>query len=296
MDMKNKLPPTLLMLVLSLSGLAQKQDIMLLGIYHFDNPGKDAYNVEIDDYFSERRQEEIKEVVAKLAEYKPTKILVELLPDHQTRLDSLYLLYTNKQLVLESIPGGRNEVYQLGFRLAKQLGLTTPKAIDHEGFYLGDYVDFIADTLDYAKYKTYQALERAHVEERVEVFQSNSVLENLLYMNDWKQVLANHHYYNNVAVEVRDDRDVMFTYQTKNEEIDGVPYFMRSFDFNEIGIEMITEWYKRNLFIYRSILDNSEENDRILVIFGSGHIRYLHQLFNDNPTYNITDPYSHLKR
>jgi len=62
---------------------------------------------------------------------------------------------------------------------------------------------------------------------------------------------------------------------------------MRSYDFNNIGVELATEWYKRNLFIYRNILERTEENDRILIIFGSGHVRHLNQLFDDNPKFKI---------
>jgi pheromone shutdown protein TraB len=65
---------------------------------------------------------------------------------------------------------------------------------------------------------------------------------------------------------------------------------MRSFDFNNIGVELVAEWYKRNLFIYRNILENSNENDRILVIIGSGHIFYLNQLLENNSEFNMINP------
>jgi pheromone shutdown protein TraB len=82
----------------------------------------------------------------------------------------------------------------------------------------------------------------------------------------------------------------MFTYQESEQEINGLPYQMRSFDFNNIGVELVAEWYKRNLFIYRNILENSNENDRILVIIGSGHIFYLNQLLENNSEFNMINP------
>lgn len=75
----------------------------------------------------------------------------------------------------------------------------------------------------------------------------------------------------------------MFSYQEKEEEFEGLSYQMRSFDFNNIGVEMVAEWHKRNLFIYRNILEATEENDRVLIIIGSGHVRYLMQFLADNP-------------
>ena len=41
-----------------LSSKAPKE-AMILGVYHFDNPGMDTYNLEIDDYFTKTRQTEI---------------------------------------------------------------------------------------------------------------------------------------------------------------------------------------------------------------------------------------------
>lgn len=255
----------------------------------------DTHNMTIDDYFSERRQKEIKEVVSKLADFKPTKILVEFTPKNQPKLDSLYSLYNNGNITLKEIPNGKNEVYQLGFRLGKKIGLPTPIAIDYQGYWLGDYVDFIADTLEYTRYQQQKKQQAQQVDIRSKEYKKNTVSQNLISTNNWKSIMDNHHYYNNIAIDIKDEKGTMFNYQQRETEIDGLPYFMRSFDFNNIGIEMITEWYKRNLFIYRNILDQSERDDRILVIYGSGHIRHLHQILNDNPNFKTIDPKEYLK-
>ncbi|WP_370086526.1 DUF5694 domain-containing protein [Ekhidna sp.] len=272
-----------------------EKEVMLLGVYHFNNPGLDTHNMEVDDYYSEKRQAEIKQVVSRLKEFQPTKILVEFQPQKQPILDSLFDLYSKDQISLNEIPRGRNEAYQLGFRLAKQLNLSTPIAIDYPGVWLGDYVDYIADTLDYELYNTNQAKRAKYIAQRATNFQSQSILENLSQINTWEEIMANHDYYNNLAIGVRDEEGIMFKYQEQTTEIDGLPYFMRSFDFNNIGVEMIAEWYKRNLFIYRNILDQTEKEDRVLVIYGSGHVRYLHQMLSDNPDYGLIDPNFYLK-
>lgn len=79
-----------------LSENSKNTSIMLLGVYHFDNPGKDSYNTEVEDYRLDKRQKEIKVVVDLLEEFKPTKILVELSPKEQSRIDSIYNLYLKK--------------------------------------------------------------------------------------------------------------------------------------------------------------------------------------------------------
>ncbi len=53
------------------SDSSKETSVMLLGIYHFSNPGHDTYHMEIDDYYSDGRQEEIREVVGILEQYKP---------------------------------------------------------------------------------------------------------------------------------------------------------------------------------------------------------------------------------
>lgn len=265
------------------------KEAMILGVYHFNNPGKDTYNLEIDDYSTKKRQAEIQEVVNLLAKHKPTKIFVEFLPSQQLKLDSLYALYADNRLLLKDINGGQNEVYQLGFRLAKQLGIKEILAVDHHGTFLAPYADFIADTLSINAYQKYSEDYKLQMEKRQKNFTKNTIKENLIYLNNWQQILNNHNYYNNVAITVKDTSNVMFSYKEIKKEIDGLPYQMRSFDFNNIGVELVTEWYKRNLFIYRNILEKTEDNDRILIIFGSGHVRYLKQFFEDNPEFNIVD-------
>ena len=270
------------------------KEAMVLGVYHFDNPGMDTYNLEIDDYFTKNRQAEIQEVVDLLAEYKPNKIFVEFLPSQQVILDSLFTLYAGNRLTLKDIKNGQNEVYQIGFRLAKQLGIRDIIAVDHPGAYLAPYADFIADTLSIKSYQEYNVDYKQQMENRQINFTQNTVKENLIYLNDWKQILKNHNYYNNVAITVKDTSNVMFSYKEVEQEIDGLPYQMRSYDFNNIGVELVTEWYKRNLFIYRNILEQSEKNDRILIIIGSGHVRLLKQFFDDNPDFNIVEANSFL--
>ena len=278
-----------------LSNLASKE-AMILGVYHFDNPGKDTYNLEIDDYSTNKRQSEIQEVVDLLVKYNPNKIFVEFLPNQQIKLDSLFTLYADNRLSLKDIKGGQNEVYQLGFRLAKQLGLKKVLAVDHHGTFLAPYADFIADTLSIKTYQDYNEDYKQQMEKRQKNFTKNTIKKNLIYLNDWQQILNNHNYYNNIAITVKDTSNIMFSYKEMEQEIDGLPYQMRSFDFNNIGVELVTEWHKRNLFIYRNILEKTEDNDKILIIFGSGHVRYLKQFFDDNPEFNILDTSSFLNQ
>jgi hypothetical protein len=60
---------------------------------------------------------------------------------------------------------------------------------------------------------------------------------------------------------------------------------------NQLGAELVSEWYKRNIKIYSNILAYTEDkNERVLVIFGVGHIRILQHLFEDNPNFIVVSP------
>jgi hypothetical protein len=49
--------------------------ILFLDIYHMHNPGLDAVNTQADDVRAPKRQEEIEELLERLARYRPTKMI-----------------------------------------------------------------------------------------------------------------------------------------------------------------------------------------------------------------------------
>ena len=55
------------------------------------------------------------------------------------------------------------------------------------------------------------------------------------------------------------------------------------------------KWYKRNFFIYRNILEKTNGGDKVLIIFGQGHISILKHLLEDNPKFELVTPIDYLK-
>ncbi|MEE9363666.1 MAG: DUF5694 domain-containing protein [Cellulophaga sp.] len=54
------------------------------------------------------------------------------------------------------------------------------------------------------------------------------------------------------------------------------------------------KWYSRNVRIFNNILKtNPKSTDRILVIYGSGHIPILEHLFDASPEFKIIRPYQY---
>ncbi len=133
----------LVLMVLCTSALAQQPasgpEVLVLGTYHMSNPGRDIFNTNADDVLAPKRQAEIAELVAVLKKFNPTKIAVEAdLGDD--RIPKRYTDYTGGKHELS-----RNEVEQIGFRLAKELGHKTVYPVDADGEFPWQRV------VDYAK-------------------------------------------------------------------------------------------------------------------------------------------------
>ena len=60
-------------LFLLVSAMAQqkKTKVLLLGCFHFDNPGLDVAKLDNSNILSEKRQQEVMELLAKLKQFKP---------------------------------------------------------------------------------------------------------------------------------------------------------------------------------------------------------------------------------
>lgn len=102
--------------------------LMVLGSYHMANPGLDSVNLQADDVLSVRRQQEIADVVDRLARFSPTIVAVEG-PYRDTVIPANYRKFSSGQYTL-----GRNEVEQIGFRIAKKLNLPTVYPVDYPMF------------------------------------------------------------------------------------------------------------------------------------------------------------------
>src|SRR5256886_17512461 len=99
--------------------------VMIVGVFHMSNPGHDIHNLKADDVLAPGRQAEIEAVTAALAKFRPTKVAAEWPADLVAERYPKYLAGT--------LPPSRNEVVQLGFRLAKAARLKTAWGIDAGG-------------------------------------------------------------------------------------------------------------------------------------------------------------------
>ncbi|HEU4564229.1 MAG TPA: DUF5694 domain-containing protein [Gemmatimonadaceae bacterium] len=244
--------------------------VMLLGTFHFDNPGRDAYKPRFGvDVLAPERQKELEQLVARLAAYRPTKVAVEWERDEQAKLDSLYREYRAGRL-----PARASEVYQIGFRLAARLGHERVYAVDterHEALmqaiipFEGEFE--AADTTDAwrARYRRYRAWDDSMKTTR-------SLAAQLRHMND--------------PAIIRCDAGSYL-----------VGFFSVGGDTSYVGPDFIGGWYDRNLRIFRNLQRiTTAPDERIFVVYGAGHLATLRHFVESSPEYRLVEVGEYLGR
>jgi hypothetical protein len=234
----------------------QRAEVLVLGVYHMANPGHDIFNMPADDVLAAGRQAEIVELAAVLKKFKPTKIAVE--NDSQRKLNERYAQYLAGQYVLTA-----NEIDQIGLRLAKELGHTTIYAVDADGdFPFQRVINFAKANGQSAKLDAHMADIGEMVKTQGTYLKSHTVLQTLLYMNSDAKVM----------------QSVGFYYLEAHYGEPG----------DYAGPDLLAEWYRRNMHIFNNVTKLvASPGDRILVIFGAGHLGWLRQAFGADPTLRL---------
>jgi len=67
--------------------------VLLIGTFHFDNPGLDVAKFRDADILSPKRQREVEEATRLLKNFAPDKIFIEAVPARQPQIDSSFASY-----------------------------------------------------------------------------------------------------------------------------------------------------------------------------------------------------------
>ncbi|WP_410221115.1 DUF5694 domain-containing protein [Pedobacter sp.] len=260
-------------LTLHFSVIAQtkKINVYLLGTFHFNQVDTLTYDVN-----DEKHQESIKKLAKMVTGLKPDKVFIERMPEweYKNKMDSSYQEYKNGKLRKM-----RNEIWQVGARVAAELNHPHIYQCDHPGMY-GIY---------YQKLVNYV---KAHNEEDkltkknglgmtiplTTLMKSDSIrktvdlLEYLRWLNSAAVQQSSHAHYINVYPQIGNTN-------VFNSESD---YFL--------GADLTVDWYRRNILIYSKILAQLDyKENAIFLIIGNDHIPIIKQLFKDNPYFNVVE-------
>ena len=237
--------------------------VLILGTYHFANPGLDVVQMEVADILSTQKQAEVNEVVEALAAFRPTRIAVEVRAPSVAALDSLYEAYRGGHHAL-----GRSEVQQLGFRLADRFDHARLYAIDHEGEFPFAAVMGYAQEHDPDLVRLVQS-ELGEIGAEASRQQREDTLSEILRLhNDPGSIAEGHGLYLMMSGVGAGD-----TY---------------------VGADLLAHWYERNIRTFADLRAIAAPGDRILVIFGSGHAAILRELVGSDPALELVEANDYL--
>lgn len=261
-----------------------KVEAMVVGSDHLGQ----LYNKQPEsDVFSPKKQAELAKVRAQLARFRPDIILVEAEPKEQPQIDSLYALYQKGALRLEDLPFGRGEQYQIGFALARQLGLPSPKGVNYftstSQSLLNSGTNIEAYTRDLRLLQTTSRPLRASVQK-----DSLSLYDYLALANQPELIGLLHRMQFNTPAQVMNGSFAAGGTNTVD---------LGAVDTEYIGAHFITLFYNRNLKIYSNILRAQRQTQarRVLLLFGLAHVGVLEELLAVNPDYEVVHAAKYLK-
>jgi Family of unknown function (DUF5694) len=264
-----------------------KTKIMILGVYHFDNPGLDVFKSSAFDHLSENAQKEIAVVNRQLVEFKPDKVFIEQDVTRQSTISERYRQYLKGEF---DITNKANEIYQLGFKVAKNLKHKNIYTIDAPGIF--PYEELLAGIKRYGLDNVTREIEdrTARYKKSDRADATRTVLERLVNTNRPKKILEYHEFYNDLAIQVISSTPT-HKLEPKRESNNGVEQISVPLDPDYIGAELTAEWYKRNIKIYANLYKKVEhsKDKRVLLIIGAGHVRILKHLFEDNSKFELVD-------
>jgi len=227
----------------------KRPEILIVGTYHMANRGHDVYNVQADDVLLPQRQQEIVEVIEALKKFRPTKIAIKADIDSQTVAQE-YSDYLAGKYTLS-----RDETNQLGYRLAKVLGHKSVYPVNAwagNDFPISHVFNFAKANGSEAQLRTVMSKLGAAVKELDDFLKTHTIMETLKHANSNAFVSENVSPYFEVA------------------------RFGDSSDY--AGPDLLANYYLRNIRIYQNIVKLIDSpDDRILVIYGYGHLGWLRQ-------------------
>lgn len=246
----------------SASGIAPVT-VMIVGSFHMANPGHDLHNSTVEDVLQPAPQRELARINESLLAFRPSKVMAEWSAE---RVRERYAQYR-----AGSLAPSRNEVVQLGFRLAGSAGLDQVYGIDVDGDF--PYEPVQAYAREHGQSALLDAL-NADIERDTQyetrLLQSEGIAATLRWLNEPTQIRRGHDFYR-ALLHVGAGTD-------------------------QPGAALLTAWTHRNLLICANLIQNTVAGDRVVVFYGAGHAFLLRQCVTENPGFVLVEPNDYLPR
>jgi len=249
-----------LALVAPVAQAAKPVEVLVLGTFHMDNPGHDLHNMQVDDVLTPKRQKELEDVANALARFAPTKVTVEA----QRRDPGAATLPRYRLFKQGKAEPTRNEVTQIGFRLAQHMGHAEVYGIDVDGDFPYEAVQAFAEKHGQkALLDDYGRRVDVELAEVSTVLAKGSIGKTLRYINEPSRIAENNAFYQDLLrIGAGDEQP---------------------------GAELKAAWGKRNDEICARLVQLAQPGDRIVVLYGSGHAFLLRQCVAQMPGFKLVE-------
>lgn len=269
-----KISLLIVLFVFSFSFSQEKINVLLLGTYHFNNPGSDAIKNAERNILTPENQEDLDQITQSIiSKFKPDQIFVESDFNKKDGLNNQYQLYLNNQYskFTDTIKKQRykrycieGETFQLAFRLAKKANIKQIYPID----------SLIEMRLDILKKEMYSKNE-------------TKVL--------FDKTLSKMTQSTNTCMEKKSLRDVFICFNEKEDLARNKGFYISlankiNPDGKYFGSNLVADWYKRNLIMYANIQNQLEPKTKnIFVLVGTGHAAIFREFFENDENFNLIE-------
>lgn len=239
-----------------------KKQILLIGTFHFNNPGLDVAKVKTFNVMSEQSQQDLEDITNSIKKFGPSKIFVEWNYQKQDNLDKFYQKNTDSLLKKDA-----DELVQIAVRAAKKLKHPKLYGVDYKG------TSFPYDSL-MTQMKIAKQLDL--IEEGASGMKAFETAQNKKFSTlSLKELMLD--------FNTKQSNDISMHWYLGNANRGGVKD-------NFAGAYLVSEWYKRNLYMYALIQKLTEaKDDKVMVILGAGHIAMLREFIKFDPKFELVE-------
>jgi len=238
------------MLMWAFNTSAEPAKVLLMGTFHFDSPGLDVVKTEHIDVMDEASQAYLISLSERIAASQPTGVLLEFNPANHAKINAEYQQYLAGNFELPV-----NEIYQLGFRVAKMAGLQKVHSFDEREIQWQGQA--LMDHLTNHEPEVMQQLQQkiARITAQMQADHQSLSLQQLLVKNN----------------EAKTDQQNMDFYLYTNAVDAGQDF---------VGADATASWWHRNFRMYARIQQHASPGARLFVLGGQGHTAIIRQLLN----------------
>ncbi|CAM4071651.1 DUF5694 domain-containing protein [Gillisia limnaea] len=238
--------------------------VLNMGTFHMGYT-PDANTTEFDEH-DQRNIDQVHKIAQSIAEFKPTVILVESLPERNSEVQKNYKDYVDNPEMKFKNP---SELELLAFEVGRLAGTERIYGIDYKEGYNYRIAEKINDNYGIETYKKYfsilDSLEKQFPEEEMSVLQKLQMSNNPIY----KDMLLNI------------NADILTHISTEG---------------NAEGADEAAKFYHRNLVMYSNLNQiKLGEDDRVFILMGATHTAFFDMWIERSPKYEIINTSNYLK-